>query len=49
LRRSRSRISLVVDLANRGNPDAGLPRETRISIGVSLNLYDYWFIKRQYE
>jgi len=49
LRRSRSRISLVVDLSNRGNPDAGLPQETRISVGASLNLYDYWFLKRQYE
>ena len=42
-------ISLVVDLSNRGNPDAGLPQETRISVGASLNLYDYWFLKRQYE
>jgi hypothetical protein len=49
MRRSRSRISLVVDLSKRGNPDAGLPGETRISIGASLNLYDYWFLKRQYE
>jgi len=49
MRRSRSRISLVVDLSKRGNPDAGLPGETRFSIGASLNLYDYWFLKRQYE
>jgi len=49
MRRSRSRISLVVDLSKRGNPDAGLPGETRILIGASLNLYDYWFLKRQYE
>lgn len=49
MRRSRSRISLVVDLSKRGNTDAGLPEETRISIGASLNLYDYWFLKRQYE
>lgn len=49
MRRSRSRVSLVVDLSKRGNPDAGLPEEKRISIGVSLNLYDRWFLKRQYE
>jgi hypothetical protein len=49
MRRSRSRISLVVDLSKRGNPDSGIPGETRISIGASLNLYDYWFLKRQYE
>lgn len=49
LRRSRSRISLVVDLSRRGNPDAGLPQETRVSIGASLNLFDYWFLKRKYD
>ena len=49
LRRSRSRISLVVDLSRRGDPDAGLPQETRVSIGASLNLYDYWFLKRKYD
>lgn len=49
LRRSRSRISVMVDLATRGNGDPTLPRETRISIGASLNFYDYWFLKRQYD
>jgi hypothetical protein len=49
LRRSRSRISLMVDVANRGNGDEALPQETRISIGASLNFYDYWFLKRQYD
>ncbi len=49
MRRSRSRISLVVDLSTRGNRDPAIPGETRISIGASLNLYDYWFLKRQYE
>ncbi|MRR18643.1 hypothetical protein EG827_00480 [bacterium] len=49
MRRSRSRISLMVDVANRGNGDEALPQETRISIGASLNFYDYWFLKRQYD
>ncbi len=49
MRRSRSRISLVVDLSKRGNHDAGLPEETRISFGISLNLYDRWFLPRQYD
>lgn len=49
MRRSRSRISLVLDLSKRGGNEAGIPGETRISVGASLNLYDYWFLKRQYE
>jgi hypothetical protein len=49
MRRSRSRISLVVDLSTRGNGEGVVPGEQRISIGASLNLYDYWFIKRQYD
>jgi hypothetical protein len=49
MRRSRSRISLVVDLSTRGNGEGVVPGEQRISIGASLNLHDYWFIKRQYD
>jgi hypothetical protein len=49
MRRSRSRISLVVDLSTRGKADSEIPGETRISVGASLNLYDYWFLKRQYD
>jgi hypothetical protein len=49
MRRSRSRISLAVDLSTRGNGSGEIPKETRISVGASLNLYDYWFLKRQYD
>lgn len=49
MKRSRSRISLVVDLSTRGGSNGEIPRETRISVGASLNLYDYWFVKRQYD
>lgn len=49
MRRSRSRLSLVVDLSTNGNSSVGVPRETRLSVGASLNLFDYWFLKRQYE
>jgi hypothetical protein len=49
LRRSRSRISVYFDLSNRGNLDDNLFRETRLSIGASLNLFDYWFLKAKYE
>ncbi len=48
MKRSRSRISLMVDLSTRGG-NGSIPQETRISVGASLNLYDYWFIKRQYD
>ena len=49
LRKSRSRISLYLDLSTRGKPDDNLPRERTISVGVSLNLYDYWFLKAKYD
>ena len=49
LRKSRSRISLYVDLSSRGNPGDNLPKERTLSVGVSLNLYDYWFLKAKYD
>ena len=49
MRRSRSRISLVVDLSTRGIGEGAVPGERRITVGASLNLHDYWFIKRQYD
>ncbi|HUW92825.1 MAG TPA: hypothetical protein VMV74_06665, partial [Bacteroidales bacterium] len=49
LRRTRSRVSLFIDLSKRGNPDDIQFRETRISVGASLNLFDYWFLKAKYE
>jgi hypothetical protein len=49
LRKSRSRISLYVDLSSRGNPGDNLPKESTLSVGVSLNLYDYWFLKAKYD
>lgn len=48
MKRSRSRISLTVDLSTRGG-NGSIPQETRVSVGASLNLYDYWFVKRQYD
>jgi hypothetical protein len=49
LRKSRSRASLFIDLSRRGNPVDIQFRETRISVGASLNLFDYWFLKAKYE
>jgi hypothetical protein len=49
LRKSRSKISVYFDLSTRGNTDDNLFRETRLSIGASLNLFDYWFLKPKYD
>lgn len=49
LRRSRSRFSLFVDLSGRGGNDDSMVRETRITVGASLNLFDYWFLKAKYD
>jgi hypothetical protein len=49
LRRSRSRVSVYMDLSTRGNPDDNLYRETVLSVGASLNLFDYWFLKAKYD
>jgi len=49
LRKSRSRFSLYVDLSSRGNPGNNLPKERTLSVGASLNLYDYWFLKAKYD
>jgi hypothetical protein len=49
MRRSRSRISLFVDMSGRGGPADGMVRETRITVGASLNLFDYWFLKAKYD
>ena len=48
LRKSRSRISLYVDLSSRGNPGDNLPKERTLTVGASLNLYDSWFLKAKY-
>ena len=49
MRKSRSRISLLFDLSTRGGIHSDIPRETRFSAGISLDLYDYWFLKARYE
>ena len=49
LRKTRSRFSLYVDLSSRGNPGDNLPKERTLSVGASLNLYDFWFLKAKYD
>jgi hypothetical protein len=50
LRGSRSKANVYFDYTRRiGNIDAGLHNEDIFSFGISLNLYDTWFMKRKYE
>jgi hypothetical protein len=46
---SMSKTNLFFDYTKRyGSFESGFPRENLYSVGVSVNLYDYWFIKRKY-
>lgn len=45
-----SRVNFYFDFTRRnGDISAGLHNENILSFGASLNLYDWWFIKRRYE
>lgn len=47
---SLSKLSLYFDFTKRtGNIAEGLPDEDIYSLGLSLNLYDFWFLKRKYD
>ncbi|MDX9930104.1 MAG: hypothetical protein RBS37_09675, partial [Bacteroidales bacterium] len=48
--RSWSKLNLYFDYNSRGGSlNNGLHRENCFSLGLSLNLYDYWFIKAKYD
>jgi hypothetical protein len=49
LRKSRSRISVYVDLSTRGSTDGSLYKESMLTAGLSLNLFDFWFLKAKYD
>lgn len=50
IRNSVSKASVYIDYTRRaGDLSKGLHNENIFSAGISLNLYDYWFIKRKYE
>jgi hypothetical protein len=50
IRGSRSKANVYFDYTRRiGNLDAGMHNEDIFSFGISLNLYDTWFMKRKYE
>ena len=50
MRRSLSKTNFFFDYSRRyGSDISKLHREDIFSAGVSLNLYDFWFLKRKYE
>jgi hypothetical protein len=50
LRRTFSRVNLYFDYTRRNGPDGTLKHlEDYYTMGISLNLYDFWFLKRKYE
>mgnify|MGYP006280047015 CR=1 FL=1 len=49
MNRSKSKINLHIEYLNRaGSSDSGLHNENCLTVGISLNLYDYWFMKQKY-
>jgi hypothetical protein len=47
---SLSRTNLFLDWTKKYGPSSGaLPTENYFTFGISLNFYDFWFIKRKYE
>ncbi len=50
MNRSKSRVNLHIGYLNRkGSSGNGLHTENLISVGLSLDLYDYWFFKQKYK
>jgi hypothetical protein len=47
---SLSRTNLFFDYTRKYGPSSGnLPTENYYTFGISLNLYDFWFVKRKYD
>jgi hypothetical protein len=50
LRRSLTKINLFIDYTRRaGSESSILHTENYLSMGVSLNFYDFWFVQRKYD
>lgn len=50
LRRSASKVNIYFDYTNKsGSSSTSLHYENFFTMGISLNLYDFWFLKRKYE
>ncbi len=49
MRRDKSKVNLNIGYLNRsGSTENGLHTENNFTFGISLNLYDNWFIKQKY-
>jgi hypothetical protein len=49
MRRSLSKTNVFFDFTRRSGASERIHKENCITMGVSLNLYDRWFIKRKYD
>lgn len=50
MRRTTSRTNVFFDYTRKyGTSASNLPTEDFYTIGISLNLYDFWFMKRRYD
>ncbi len=50
MRRSHSRTNIFFDYTKRSGSGSGTTHiENSYTMGISLNLYDFWFIKRKYD
>ena len=50
IRKSFSKTNLYFDFTRKtGSPGSILPTENVYSMGISLNIYDTWFLKRKYD
>jgi hypothetical protein len=49
LPRSLSKVNLFIDYTKRSGSGELLHNENYFTMGASLNLYDFWFMKRKYE
>lgn len=50
LRRTSSKANFFIDLTNKsGSATSSLHNEKYLTMGLSLNLYDFWFVKRKYD
>ena len=48
--RTPSKVNLYIDYTRKyGSASSSLHSEDYLTIGISLNLYDWWFVKRKYE
>jgi hypothetical protein len=47
--RSLSKTNFYIDFTRKSGPSGSLiHKENYITMGVSLNFYDFWFIKQKY-